>query len=116
MPEPTRDVAAIETPVAAAARTTSGDSGVLSGYWTASQLAVQLSVTAASGTSPTLNAVVEDTLDGANWFVIGTFAQRIAAGQELLRISTPFADRLRIRWTIAGTTPSFTFSVLVYAQ
>jgi hypothetical protein len=33
-------------------------------------------VTAASGTIPTLNVVIEDTLDGTNWFVIGTSRRR----------------------------------------
>lgn len=105
-----------ETSVASAARTTSGDTGTITGYEGASTLRAQLDVTAASGTSPTLNVVIEDTLDGTTWNAVGTFAQKTAAGREVINATTPFAGRLRVRWTIAGTTPSFTFSVVVVSQ
>lgn len=102
--------------VASAARAASGDSGALSGWGVASTLRCQLNVTAASGTSPTLNVVIEDTLDGANWNTIATFAQRVAAGREVVNVTTPFTDRLRVRWTVGGTTPSFTFAVDIYSE
>lgn len=106
-----------ETPVPSAARTTSGDSAALQGYGPASSIRAQLNVTAASGTSPTLNALIEDSVDGgATWNTIGTFAQRTAAGREVINITTPFGTQLRVRWTIAGTTPSFTFAVDWVAQ
>lgn len=97
--------------VASAARTASGNSATLADYGPAQTLRAQLNVTAASGTVPTLDVLIEDTLDGTNWNTIGTFAQKTAAGREVINISTPFADRLRVRWTIGGTTPSFTFAV-----
>lgn len=99
-----------------AARTASGDSGIFTGYGESSTLRVQLDVTAASGTSPTLNVVIEDSLDGVSWNAVGTFAQRTAVGREVINITTPFASRIRARWTIAGTTPSFTFAVLCVSQ
>ncbi len=101
---------------ASAARTASGDSGPRTGFEVATQLRAQLDVTAAAGSSPTLNVVLEDTLDGTNWNPVATFTQRVAAGREVLNVTTPFTDRLRARWTVGGTTPSFTFSVLVYAE
>jgi hypothetical protein len=104
-----------ETLVPSAARTTTGNSGVIDGYGPATALRVQLNVTAASGTSPTLNVVVEDSLDGTNFNTIGTFAQKTAVSREVINITTPFADRLRVAWTIGGTTPSFTFTVDVNA-
>lgn len=97
--------------VPSAARTTSGNSGIITGYGPATALRVQLNVTAASGTSPTLNVVVEDSLDGTTFNTIGTFAQKTAVSREVINITTPFSDRLRVTWTIAGTTPSFTFVV-----
>lgn len=101
-----------ETAVVSAARVASGNSGVLTGYGPASALRAQLNVTAASGTSPTLNAVIEDSVDdGATWNTIGTFAQRVATGREVINITTPFGDQLRVSWTIGGTGPSFTFAV-----
>lgn len=102
--------------VSSAARATSGDSGILTGYGGASTLRVQSDVTAASGTVPTLDVLVEDTLDGTNWNKIGSFAQKAAAGREVIDVTTPFAERLRVRWTIGGTTPSFTFSVSAVSQ
>lgn len=102
---------------ASAARTASGDSGVLGdGYGEAVSLRVQLDVTAAAGTSPTLDVVIEDSLDGTNWNVIGTFAQKVAAGREVITITGVFARRLRARWTIGGTTPSFTFAISAAVQ
>jgi hypothetical protein len=70
-----------------------------------------LNVTAASGTAPTLNVLIEDTLDGLNYNTIGTFAQKAAAGREVINVTVPFSETLRVSWTVAGTNPSFTFSV-----
>lgn len=99
-----------------AARTASGDSGARTGFEHASTLRAQLNVTAASGTSPTLDVVLEDTLDGTNWNVVGTFAQKVGPGREVINVTAPFTDRLRARWTLGGTTPSFTFTVDVYSE
>lgn len=103
----------IDTLVASAARTTTDNSAALPGFGSSSTLRVQLNATAASGTNPTLDVVVEDSLDGSNWNTIGTFAQLGAAGREVINITTPFADQLRVTWTIGGTaTPTFTFAVI----
>jgi hypothetical protein len=97
-----------------AARTASGDSGAADGFERASLLRAQLDVTAVSGLSPTLDVVLEDTVDfGATWNVIGTFAQKTAVGREVINVTSPFTDRLRVRWTI---TDSVTFSVRVYSE
>ncbi len=74
-------------------------------------LRAQLNVTAASGTAPTLNVLIEDTLDGVNYNTVATFAQKTAAGREVINVTVPFSETLRVSWTIAGTNPSFTFSV-----
>jgi hypothetical protein len=105
-----------DTPVTSAARTTTGNSGELVDYSGASTLRVQLDVTAASGTTPALDVLLQDSLDGVNWNTIGTFAQKTAASREVVNVTSPFAKRLRIGWTIAGTTPSFTFAVIVVSQ
>lgn len=106
-----------EIPVASAARTASGDSGALTGYGPAQTLRAQLNVTAASGTAPTLDAVIEDSVDGgATWNTVGTFTQATAATRQVINVTTPFADTLRVRWTVGGTTPSFTFAVHWVAQ
>lgn len=77
----------------------------------AEAMRIQLAVTAASGTTPTLDVVIEDSLDGTNWNTIGTFTQKTTTSREVINITTPFADKVRARWTIAGTTPSFTFAI-----
>jgi hypothetical protein len=100
-----------EVAVASAARTTTGNSGPIAGLGPARTLRAQLDVTAASGTTPNLVVLIEDTLDGTNWNTVGTFAAKTAAGREVINITTPFADTCRVSWTITGTTPSFTFSV-----
>ena len=77
---------------------------------------MQLNVSAASGTSPTLDVVVQDTVDGTNYNTIATFAQATAVTREVIRLTTAFTDQLRVVGTIGGTTPSFTFEVLTWAD
>jgi hypothetical protein len=104
------------TGLASAARTTSSNSGTLSGFGDWSKFRAQLAVTAASGTTPTLDVVIEDSLDGANWNTVATFTQKTAASVQAVDVTGLFSDQLRVRWTIAGTTPSFTFNVLLYGR
>lgn len=101
---------------ASSARTASGSAGVVAGLSVQTTLRVQLDVTAAAGTSPTLTVTLEDTIDGTNWNTIGTFAQKAGPGREVINIATPFADRVRASWVIGGTAPSFTFSVVAHAE
>jgi hypothetical protein len=105
-----------DTLVSSAARTTTGNSGVWEGFGPMETLRVQLNVTAASGTTPNLVVLVEDTLDGTTWNTVGTFAAKTAAGREVINVTSPFSDRIRVSWTITGTTPSFTFQCDCYAQ
>jgi hypothetical protein len=92
------------------ARTTNGNSGDLRTS-NGETIRCQLHITGSGGTAPTLNVLIEDTLDGINYNTIGTFAQKTAAGREVINITTPFSETLRVSWTIAGSSPSFTFSV-----
>ncbi|MFF1348506.1 hypothetical protein ACFVZJ_21425 [Streptomyces sp. NPDC058322] len=104
------------TALASAARTTSSNSGVLPGFGDWSRMRAQLTVSAVSGTTPTLDVVLEDSLDGTNWNVIGSFTQATAAAVQAIDITGLFTDRLRVRWTVGGTTPSFTFAVVLYGK
>lgn len=99
------------TLAASAARTASGQ-GVAMLAGDRASASMLLSVTAASGTSPTLNTSVETRHDAADaWRSVGSFAQ--ATGISAQRESFPGLDReVRVAWTIAGTTPSFTFTVV----
>jgi hypothetical protein len=102
----------------AAARAVSGVGTAVAGNGPASTMRVQLNVTAASGTTPTLDVVLEDSVDGSNFNAItgGTFTQFTATGRQAIDITAPFTDNIRARWTVGGTTPSFTFSVVAYQE
>lgn len=103
------------TIVASGARTASGNSGLLdiSSTFRKEQVRVQLNVTAASGTSPTLDVRFEDSLDGTNWNSVDAFPQKTAVSREVRDITTPFGPYVRVAWDIGGTTPSFTFDVVM---
>lgn len=92
--------------------TTSGQSASSSvgGY---KEALVTLDVTAASGTSPTLNVVIQASDDGGTtWFDLpgGTFSQKTAVSNQAIQIAT-FGDTIRAKWTIVGVSPSFTFAI-----
>lgn len=102
------DNRAITLSASAAKTATFQSAGVLVGD--RGVLRLTLAVTASTGTSPTLDVVVETSADNTNWRSLGAFAQRTIAASE--RKSFSGADQyVRINATIAGTTPSLTFSV-----
>lgn len=73
-------------------------------------------VTAMAGTSPTLSVVIETSPDdGATWYESRALAQ--ITGVSTARVMVPCAgDRVRIRQTVGGTSPSFTRSVTTRFQ
>lgn len=104
------------------------------------QIVAKLNVSAASGTTPTLDVVMQESLDGGtNWVDVARFAQITAAttnahyanlvgstavagavGDGTIAASTTgvalVSDTLRVKYTIGGTTPSFTFTLdLLYS-
>jgi hypothetical protein len=92
------------------ARTTNGNSGdfrTSGGEF----VRAQLNIASVTGTSPTLSVVVEDSIDGVTFNPIGNFTQKTAAGREILNITTPFTENLRVSWTITGAAANFTFGV-----
>lgn len=102
--------------LASAARTATGNSSDVK-LNAGSKIALYLDVTAASGTTPTLDVTVKakDPASG-KYFTIGSFSQKTAAASEAIFIGggsdVEFAvNTFRVEYTIAGTTPSFTFSV-----
>ena len=105
----------------------------LSGVSHAKQVVVFTDITLGSGTSPTLNVLVDTKLDGTSWINLARFAvftgnsvesaaivmnketvtasemplMEIDAGAGTIR-NIPWGDEFRIRTTSGGTTPSFT--------
>lgn len=110
--------------LASGARTATGTGSAVCGFGKYEKFVFQLDVTAASGTTPTLDVVVQHSIDGGtNWYTVATFTQKTAAGEELKTESEvesgtaeAYGDCFRVSYTIGGTTPSFTFSVRCYAQ
>lgn len=97
------------TLAAPAARTATGNGSSLA-LVDRNQLRLTLDVTAASGTTPTLDVTVQHSPDGSTWATLGTFAQRTAAGSER-KIFSGVDRYVRANHAIGGTAPSFTFSV-----
>lgn len=89
------------------------------GFGVIKTLRVQFNATAVSGTTPNLTFVVEDTLDGTNWNVLTpspAISAITAVARQVVDFTTPFSDNLRIRWTVTGTTPSFTLGVMMFVD
>lgn len=103
------------TIVASAARTATGQSTVQVDPQTASVIALKVALTAHSGTTPTLDLTVEWTDDGGSTFYSAdpadAFTQLTTTDKSIVKTFVRKAPGYRIKWTIAGTTPSYTFSV-----
>lgn len=109
------DEARPDAAVTSAARTATGN-GASFNTAQADSFEGFLTVSAASGTTPTLDVRLETSVDaGASWTTVGAFAQATAATTKN-RVFGPLGDTCRWAWTIAGTTPSFTFAVAVEAN
>lgn len=77
----------------------------------ANSIACMLDITAVSGTSPTLDVEIQTRGADGVWHKVKSFAQKTAAGQERITLDGPVGGEVRARAVIAGTSPSFTFSV-----
>lgn len=104
--------------LASAARTASGSTGALAVREAGDRsLHLLLAVTAASGGTPTLDVSVEWSMDGVAFAAADpadAFGQVVAAENvvETFDIKAPY---YRVVYALAGTSPSFTFSVSEYA-
>lgn len=99
-----------QTIVSSAARTANGSSAAVTG-WARQGAVAKVDVTAASGTSPTLTVVIEDSRDGVTWTVRDTFGVKTGVSNETRALPAGMDVFQRVSWTVGGTTPSFTFSV-----
>jgi len=79
---------------------------------TANGLAAYLHVTAASGTTPTLDVKVQHSADDSTWADLATFTQVTSAnGYERIAVTGTVNRYIRAQFTLGGTTPDFTFHV-----
>ena len=102
--------ASSDASVTSAARTATG-TGTAFATPQADSINATLVISAVTGTNPTLDLTLETTADGTNYYTVGTFAQQTTTQAGLARIFGPLGATCRWKWTIGGTTPSFTFAV-----
>ena len=89
-----------------AERTTSGESDSIDVHqWR--EVILYLNVTAASGTSPTLDVKILSSPDGETWYELDTFPQMTGVGMQVKQLEK-FGWYLKIAYEISG---SFTFGV-----
>ena len=81
-----------------------------------SELAIDLNITGFSGTSPTIQFIVERKGNDGNYYAIYTGSALSAVAPLSLSLgagmgqSVSFGTVARLRWVTGGTTPSITFS------
>lgn len=104
-----------------AAQTATGNSGPLQTV-DATTLAVDVNVSAATGTTPSMTLNVDRLGADGNWYSVWASSAITTAGVTSASIGPGCAvaavltGTVRLRWTITGTTPSFTFSASVVAR
>lgn len=101
------------TVAASAAKTATGNSGWLNAE-DYQALSLTLDVTAHAGTTPTLDVSVETAEDssGTRSRTVGSFTQVTTTNGTQRKSFGPLDRYYRVVWTIAGTTPSYTFSLV----
>lgn len=73
---------------------------------------VNIPVTAASGTNPTLDVSIEESDDsGTNWFKVYDFPRITTTGMYRSPVIQSSGNRIRYVQTVGGATPSFTRSL-----
>ena len=102
--------------VATTTITANGNSGSLA-VGAYRELALDITVSAVSGTSPTLNFVLNRIGANGNAYAVWTGAQLTAAGVQSasigagLAINVSFGATAELVWTVGGTSPSFTVTL-----
>lgn len=83
---------------------------VIQSLW--KRASILLAVTAASGTTPTLDLKIQDSADDVTYNDVGlAFTQATGVTSERKSLDFPLRKYVRAVATIGGTTPSFTYSV-----
>jgi hypothetical protein len=117
-----RDATTVLNQVSAAQTANGNAAGLAVGPFC--ELAVDINITASSGTSPTIQFFVDRLgADGTTYFTIWSssvintsptvVSTAIGAG---LSVAQSFGAMARFRWVVTGTTPSFTFSASIVGK
>lgn len=98
-----------------AARTATGQTSGIDLQTYDGDVVFLLDSAAGTGTSPTLDVTIEDSADNSSFAAItgAAFTQvtGTASAQKLVVNKDSARRYVRVKYTIGGTTPSFTFSV-----
>jgi len=71
----------------------------------------QIHVTAVSGTSPTMTAIVQHSTNGSTWATLATFTAITGTTSEVITTTGTVNRYVRAQYTVGGTTPSITCQV-----
>ena len=79
---------------------------------------VFLAVTTNSGTTPTLDCKIQYSPDKINWVDSGDAFTQITTvnGTFVKKLTSNFGKYIRLVFTLAGTTPNYTFSPLIVVK
>ena len=92
-----------------AARTTMGNGTSRDNTATTAGGVGYLQVTAVSGTTPSMTAVIQHSVDAVTWVDLITFTAVTASNNAQRSMAPGTVNRhTRVGWTISGTSPSFT--------
>lgn len=80
---------------------------------TSSGFVAQIHVTAASGTTPTMTAILQHSTNNSTWTTLGSFTAVTGATSERISGTGTVNRYVRISYTIGGTTPSFTTQISI---
>jgi hypothetical protein len=102
---------ATSTDISSAARTTTFTSAAINPSQGSQSLSTAISVTAVSGTNPTMDCVLQQSSDtGTTFYDVYHWERITATGVYQSNSIRNNGNRIRYVCTIAGTSPSFTFS------
>lgn len=92
---------------------TAGSAAAASRDFSASAAAVfgVVRCTTASGTTPTLDVIIQESNNDSTWSDLLTFTQITAGSVAEIKSGTSASRYLRAKWTIAGTGADFEFMV-----
>jgi hypothetical protein len=96
--------------VTSATRTINGNTASLDSYGFG-MISFIINITAIAGTNPTMQISFDVSEDGTNWFELIKTVRFTATGISRLQRISLSAKYYRFRWTLTGSTPSFTFSI-----
>ena len=104
--------AGLHAEISSAARTVSGNSGAILSDTGGGAFSAVVNVTAVSGTSLTLDIVLQESYNGGTWVDV-YHCERLTATGTVIIPPLPLQGRRRWVWNIGGFTPSFTFDISI---